>query len=475
MTDTNPSESKPPGNRRSRILLLAALVALIAVAIGASRIWPRLRRAYAPESATSVAAKRYQCPMHPTITSEAPGECPICGMTLVEMTQGEPPQAPAKPAQRVVAFYRSPMNPQQTSPTARKDEMGMDYVPVYVDETQPAGGSPAPGRAAITIDPTQQQLIGLKTAPVTAGPVAGSWRTVARVQVDPTRVRKTNVKVEGYVERIYVDFIGRRVRVGDPLFSLYSPSLLATENEYLIALQMKDAGGALAGSGEIAIVSARRKLELSDVPVAEIDRLERTHELSKTLTFVSPIAGVVTAKNVVQGVHVSPGDAPYEITDLGVVWVMADAYETDLPRVSLGMPASLTLQAFPNRTFKGKVDFVDPVLDPRTRTAKVHVHFPNATGELVPDMLGNVTLEGQAREGLRIPTSAVVPAGTNSVVYVSLGNGKFEPRLVQLGAQNGDLVEVVGGLALGQQVVVHGNFLVDSESLLRASLQAGPK
>jgi Cu(I)/Ag(I) efflux system membrane fusion protein len=414
--------------------------------------------------------------MHPTITADHPGDCPICGMKLVEVRQEEsPPAAAPASGERRIAFYRSPMNPGQTSPTPRQDEMGMDYVPVYQDELQGSGGPPVGGLAPVTIAPGRQQLIGLRTVPVTEGPVAGTWRTVGRVQIDPTRVRRTNTKVEGYVERLYVDFVGRPVRRGEPLFSLYSPSLLAAEGEYVLALQTREAlaqAGAATASGDTLVASARRKLELWDVPAEELARLERTRQPAKTLTVLSPISGVVTAKNVVEGTRLNPGDSPYEITDLDVVWVMADAYETDLAQVRLRMPASLTLPAYPNRTFTGTVDFVDPLLDSRTRTTKVHLHFANPTGELMPEMFGEVVLAGAGRQGLRIPADAVVRSGTIDVVFLSLGEGRFEPREVYLGARNGNLVEVVSGLEAGQEVVTRANFLVDSESQLRASLAA---
>jgi Cu(I)/Ag(I) efflux system membrane fusion protein len=274
---------------------------------------------------------------------------------------------------------------------------------------------------------------------------------------------------------MFVDFVGRPVRMGEPLFSIYSPSLLAAESEYVLALETQDAlarGGTLAVNGNSLVASARRKLELWDVPPREIDRLERTRQPAKSLTFLSPIAGVVTAKNVVEGARVSPGDTPYEITDLGEVWVMADAYETDLPNVRVGMPATLTVQAYPNRPFRGEVAFIDPLLDPRTRTAKVHMHFANPAEVLKPEMFGNVVLEGTPREGLRVPADAVIRSGTQDVVFIALGDGKFEPREVQLGAKNGDQIEVVGGLTAGEEVVLRANFLVDSESQLRSSLSA---
>ena len=464
------SQPKRPPMRGIVWLTLGVLV--IGLAAGGTAVWWFMRGDEEPPATAGAPDQKplYQCPMHPSITSDHPGDCPICGMKLVEVK----PDQSAPGGTGKIVFYRSPMDPKQTSPTPRKDEMGMDYVPVYEDEVTAAGGPQVEGLATVTIDPMRQQLIGLRTAPVTRGSVAGSWRTVGRVEVDPTGVRKTNVKVEGYIERMYVDFVGRQVRKGEPLFSIYSPSLLATENEYVLALQTKDAldKGALADSGDSLVASARRKLELWDVPAKEIERLEQTRQPSKSLTFLSPIAGVVTAKNVVEGARVNPGDTPYEITDLGMVWVMADAYETDLARVHVGMPATLTVQAYPNQPFQGNVEFIDPLLDPKTRTAKVHVHFPNPTGVLKPEMFGNIVLEGTKREGLRIPADAVIRSGTEDVVFLALGNGKFAPRQVELGAKSGDQIEVVGGLTEGQEVVLRANFLVDSESQLRSSLSA---
>jgi Cu(I)/Ag(I) efflux system membrane fusion protein len=298
---------------------------------------------------------------------------------------------------------------------------------------------------------------------------------VASIQVAPSHVRKTNVKVEGFVERVFVDFVGQSVRKGQPLFSIYSPSLLAAENEYLLALSSRDAlakAGGLSENGDTLMAAARRRLELWDVPAAEIERLATTREPSKTLTLVSPIAGVVTAKNVVQGSRLAVGDAPYEITDLAEVWVMADAYQSDISRIRPHMKATLTLSAYPNRTFPGMIAFIDPLLDPQTRTVKVHLHFANPTRELKPGMFGEVTLQGLTRNGLQMPSDAVIRAGTRDVVFVALAGGRFQPRTVELGAKSGDMIEVKSGLEEGADVVVRANFLVDSESQLRASLAA---
>jgi Cu(I)/Ag(I) efflux system membrane fusion protein len=331
------------------------------------------------------------------------------------------------------------------------------------------------GLATVTIDPARQQMIGLRTAPATRGPVSDAWRTVGRVEVDPTRVRKVNVKVDGYVERTFVGFVGQRVSKGQPLLSFYSPSLLAAQNEYLLALSTRRqlaAATSLASNGEDLVNAARRKLELWDVPEAEIARLEKTGVASKTLTLSSPASGVVTAKNVVEGSRLNPGDTPYEITDLSMVWVMADAYETDLARARVGGKATMTLKPLPGVSFTGRVQFVDPVIDPKTRTTKVHLHFANKTGELKPDMYGEVELEGKTTLGLQVPSDAVIHAGTKDIVFVALGDGKFAPREVRAGVQGAGTTQILSGLTDGEMVVSRANFLIDSESRLRASLAA---
>lgn len=476
----DPIPSSPPARHFGKIALALTLAA--GVGIGAATTGLLGRRGphdHAHEPAANGAKQvKYQCPMHPTIVQDHPGECPICGMQLVPVDAGGAPAGPnaaAKPDERKVKFYRSPMDPKQTSPVPRKDEMGMDYLPVYEDEL--GGGAPSPsGLAAVTIDPARQQLIGLVTAPVTRGPVGGALRTVGRVAVDETRVRRVNLKVGAFVERIFVDYLGQRVRRGDPLFAVYSPELLGLENEYLLArkTQRELAGSALvAGAGEDLVAAARRRLQLWDVPDSEIDALDRTGVAKRDLVLVSPVDGVVTRKDVVEGTRLAAGAMPYEITDLSVVWVLADVYEPELPRIRLGMEGTFRLPALPGREFSARVTFVDPVLDPSTRTVKVRLALANPRGELRPEMFGEVTLQVPPREALRIPADAVIAAGTRQVVFVSLGDGKFQPREIEVGPGGDGLVEVRSGLAEGDRVVTRANFLIDSESRLRASL-AGP-
>ena len=418
----------------------------------------------------------YLCPMHPTFTSHDPSDkCPICSMALVP--------APAEPAPKAAAagqLYLCPMHPTVTSedPKATCPICSMALVPApsaKSHEGELAARLPSvAGLAGVNIDPTRQQLIGLRTAKVVKATGAGSWRTVGRVEVDQTGVRNTNVKVDGYVEKVFVDFVGKPVGKGQPLFSLYSPMLMAAQTELLMALQTRDALGAADSKGASAMLvdSTRRRLRLWDVSEAELERLEKTREPARTLTFVSPISGVVTAKNVVEGASLKAGDMPYEITDLRHVWVMGDVYESELARVHVGMSASLALTAYPHRTFEGVVEFIDPLLDPKTRTARVHIHMPNPIGELKPEMFGELTLRGTSHEGLRIPIDAIVRAGRRDVVFVAMGNGEFQPREVELGGKHGETIEVLKGLQEGEEVVTRANFLVDSESQLRSSLQS---
>ncbi len=425
----------PTSSSRRRFGAPAFALAIVATAVVAGGgSWLLARRGgdgHDHAGAAAQAKEQWQCPMHPSIVQDHPGDCPICGMKLVKV--------------------------EGTGGSTASDP-----------------GVPAPeGLSGVTIDAARQQLIGLKVAHAERGVVGGSWRTTGRVAFDETRIHHVNVKFSGFMEHVHANFVGRPVKAGEPLFSIYSPELLATQQEYLLALETRKRlaqSGGMTADGDALVAAARRKLELWDVPRSEIERLERTGAPSRTITFYSPATGVLTKKDVVPGMRVNAGEMPFEIVDLSRVWVLADAYETDLRHVKIGMPATLSLKAFPNRTFSGRVAFVDPLLDPKTRTAKVRVEFRNPTGELRPEMFGEVVLQGKSREGIRVPADAVIHSGTKSVVFVALPDGKFQPREVELGEGGLDFVEVLSGLEKGDGVVTRANFLVDSESRLRASL-----
>jgi Cu(I)/Ag(I) efflux system membrane fusion protein len=467
MSDT---KIRPSSRRFGAATLVVVLAIGLGLGGGAAYLLSRGAPGHDHATPSAQAKTRYTCPMHPTIVSDHSGDCPICGMALVKVGGA----SRAAGGERKVAFYRSPMDAKQTSPVPRKDEMGMDYLPVYEDEASGAA-SPVEGLATVNIEPQRQQLIGLRTVEASVGAVGASWRTVGKVAVDETNVHHVNIKVGGFVDTVYVDYVGKAVRRGERLFSIYSPDLLSVQQEYLLALRTRKAlseGGVATGAGNDLVESARERLRLWDIPDSEVRRLEETGKPTKNLTMYSPMTGVVTKKDIVMGHRLNEGDMPYEITDLSRVWVLADAYETDLARIRPGMPATLSLQAYPNQTFKGKVIFIDPILDARTRTAKVRLEFANPKAELKPEMFGEVTLQSEKREGLRIPADAVIDSGTRKVVFVALEEGKFQPREVEVGSVNGDSVEIVSGLQAGDKVVTRANFLIDSESRLRASLAA---
>jgi len=460
---------EPIPTRPSRIRTLGLVALGLAAGVGSTLLLrPAPKHDHSQEASASATAPKkqmYQCPMHPQIIQDHAGTCPICGMDLVPM-ENEAPKDKGK-----IVYYVSPMNPSLTSQVPMKDEMGMDYTPVYEGDLESEGGG-SDTHATVKIDHERQQLIGLRTEKVVKGNISGELRTLGRVAVDETRVRKVNVKVEGFVEKLFVDFVGKPVAKGQPLFSLYAPEFVSAQREYLLALKTQKAlsGGSLQASGGDLLEAAKRRLLLWDVPQEAIDRLEKTGEIQKSLALRSPISGIVTAKNVVEGARITPADIPFEVTDLSRVWVLADIYEAELGRAKVGMPADLMIQAFSDKTFKGRIAFVDPIMDPKTRTAKARLEFSNPGGVLKPEMFGDVVLKGQGRKGLIVPLDAVLDAGTSKVVFVALGDGKFEPREVTTGTTVGEKVEIRSGLRDGEDIVVRANFLVDSESRLKAAL-----
>ena len=471
----NPTANREQKAPKSGFPRAAALV-LLGLAVGAGGTWGVLKMSRGTvETQTGDQGKIlfYRNPMNPQITSPVFMKDDM-GMDYIPVYESElkGEAASVQPGDKgKILFYRNPMNPTITSPVFKQDEMGMDYLPVYENEV--TGEAPAvEGHGKVTIETDRQQLIGIKTAKVAEGSVGGEIRTNGRVAVDETRVRKINVKVEGFVERLFVDFVGKPVAKGQPLFSLYSPEFVSAQREYLLALKTQQAmsQGAFQTSGSDLLEAARRRLQFWDVPQEAVDRLEKTGEPQRTLTLRSPISGVVTVKNVAEGSRITPADIPFEITDLSRVWVLADAYETDLGRAKVGMTAELTLQSSPGRIFKGRVAFIDPLLDPKSRTAKLRIEFPNPKGELKPEFFGEVVLKGIGRKGLLVPRDAIMDSGTMRVAFVALGEGRFEPREVITGASLGEQVEILEGLKVGDDVVTRANFLVDSESRLRAAL-----
>jgi Cu(I)/Ag(I) efflux system membrane fusion protein len=460
-------------NKRTLILSVSAIV-LVGAAVGG---WVLVHRSDRADGAGAEATVRYHCPMHPGIVSDRPGECPICHMTMVP--DGDERHAPAAPAPAAAKkiVYRSTMNPNEVSDKPGKDSMGMEMVAEEVVGTAAPGGGAVTGLATVRIPAPKRQLIGVKTEEVSFRPLVRTIRAVGRVAADETRLRQVHTKIAGYVETLFANATGETVHRGQPLLSIYSPELLASQQEYLVALKARErtAGSSLpsvAGAGEEIVASARRRLDLFDMSDDQIRRLETSGQAAREVTIDSPITGTILQRMVTQGQKVEPETALLEIADLSRVWVLAAVYEYEAPFVRVGQKAVMTLSYAPGRSFEGRVTFVYPVLDPATRTIQVRLEFDNSDAALKPDMFAEVVLEADLGERLAVPDSAVMQTGTRDVVFVDKGDGVFEPREIQIGLRLPDLYEVRGGLSKGERVLTSANFYVDSESRLKAALAA---
>ena len=436
----------------------------------------------APTPAVKAAAKKWQCPMHPQIVKDAPGDCPICGMKLVPIEESVPAAAekttPMKAAAgpRKVLFYRSPMNPSETSPVPKKDSMGMDFVPVYSDEA--GAGAPGPdGLATVTVDARKLSLLGLKTVAVTRAPFETSIRTVGRVAADERRVHHVHTRYEGFVEHVTADFTGKFVTKGEVLALIYSPELYATQQEYLLALKASRSLGpsgipSVAQGGRDLLAAARQRLLLWEITPADIAEIEKRGEAIRAMPVYAPISGYVTGRTAYHGMKVMPADTLFDILDLSAVWVLADVYEYELPRLALGQKATMTLSYWPGRSWEGTVTYIYPSVDEKTRTVKVRAEVENPKGELKPEMFADVTIHGPTRTVLQVPDDTILESGTRNIVFVSQGEGKLVPREITLGDHGSGMVEVRDGLKEGEIVVQGANFLVDSESRLKAAISA---
>lgn len=347
----------------------------------------------------------------------------------------------------------------------------------------PASGS-APSHAGhdmssgdIHVPPDKQQLAGVRTAVVEVRPLAKKIRTVGIVTFDETRVAQIFTKVEGWIDKLLVNYTGTLVKKNQPLFTLYSPDLVATQDEYLLALQAKErlVSSSLAEirAGSAALVdAARRRLSLWDISEEQIEELQKTRQPKKTLTIHSPIEGFVIRKEAFQGMKVMPDKELYTIADLSTVWVNADIYEFELSQIRVGQRASITLSYFPGRVFQGKVAWISPVLDEKTRTAKVRLEFANPDFTLKPEMYANVEIAIDAGRKLAVPDEAVLDSGLRKVVFLDKGDGRFAPAEVKLGSKYDTYYEVLGGLSAGERILASAAFLLDSESRLSEAMGA---
>ncbi len=383
------------------------------------------------------AAIKYHCPMHPTIVADTPGDCPICGMRLV------------------------PIEEEESGP----------------DSSAHASMSNVAGQASISISPQSRQTMGLELGTVEKRVLARDIQTSARIVADETRLHHVTVKVNGWVNELYASITGQAVKNGQPLLTVYSPDLLSAQQEYITALQTADKvrGGSNADTRKGAndlVDSARRRLELWDVSEEQIHRVERTRQVEKYVTLYAPMGGVVIERNISAGHNIQAGEVLMTIADLTQVWGDADIYQSDLPYVRVGMPLELSLPYWPDKTFRGKVIFVSPTLDPETRTLKARLEIPNPDLLLRPGMYGDASLEYALGEKLSIPADAVMFSGRNTYAFREENDGHLVPTSIKVGTRGAGWYELLDGLKEGDRVVVSANFLVDSESSLKAALEA---
>jgi len=393
------------------------------------------------------------------------------------------PQAPAASASRTASqaarkllYYRNPMGLPDTSPVPKKDSMGMDYIPVYEDE------APQAARHAVMLSPERVQNLGVRTEPVALRALVRTVRALGTVQVDERRLVTIAPKFEGWIERLQVNTVGQAVRRGEPLMQIYSPELVAAQEEYLIAARGLREAGNQDGEAKAAMQRLRaatlQRLRNWNIEERDLGAVLGDQASRPALTLRSPSAGVVLEKRAVQGMRFMPGEMLFRIADLSALWIVAEVYEQDLGLVRLGQRAKITVNAYPGREFEGKVAFIYPTLNAETRTARMRIELVNRDGLLKPDMYAALEIAaGEPRQVLAVPDSAVLDSGTRQVVLVERGAGLYEPRTVKLGARADGHAEVLDGVRAGETVVTRANFLIDAESNLKAALGglAAPK
>jgi Cu(I)/Ag(I) efflux system membrane fusion protein len=468
-------------------LFTAILLTVVALVIGAGGYWLGLRNAgmtpqiatvaASPETASAAAPQAgserkiryYKDPMGKPDYSPVPKKDSM-GMDYIPVYEGEDEAgkpasasaaaAPARTGPGKVLYYRNPMGLPDTSPVPKKDSMGMDYIPVYQgDEPDVAG--------AVKINPAKVQQLGVQIAPAEQRRLSRTIRAVGTVQADERRLFIVNTKFEGWIEKLYVNATGQTVRRGEPLMEIYAPELVVAEREYRLALQSQRSLGQLAEA-------SLQRLRNWDIPNDQVKRLQRSGTIPRTLTLRAPADGIVLEKIAVEGMRFMPGEPLYRIADLSSVWLIADVFEQDLGIVRERQDAKITVNAYPDTTFSGKVAFVYPTVTQETRTGKVRIVVPNPDLRLKTGMYANVALDIGAADHsvVAVPDSAVIDSGTKQAVLVERGEGMFEPREVKLGAHADGYYEVREGLAAGERVVVSANFLIDAESNLKAALKS---
>lgn len=453
---------------RTRTLSLVVLVLLLASlsALGVHLLWPGGLGALLGQPDAAV---EHTCPMveHAHVLAPGPGACPECSMDLVPLQEADHAQAqPAPPAPKGRGYY-CPMHPTyQSERPGQCPICHMDLVPMQDADAAP---SKVPGHAIVRIPDAQRRRIGVRTTAVRRQAVASTIRAVGRVEVDETRLSAVTLKFAGWLEELMVNRTGQRVEQGDPLAVVYSPELLEAQRSYLLAAAAQRAAPE-DPFARASLESASERLRLWDLRVEQIEQLRERNRAEPRITLFARSAGTVMRRQAVQGAFVEAGRELYELADLSTVWILADLYEHEIPRVHEGQTAKVTVAGVSGAAIETKVAHVYPYLDETTRTNRVRLEVPNPDGRLKPGMFGSVELHLELGEQLVVDRDAVMDTGTRKLVFVDLGDDRIEPREVTVLHRAGDLTVLAGGVEAGERVVAAGNFLVDSESRLKSAL-----
>jgi multidrug efflux pump subunit AcrA (membrane-fusion protein) len=395
---------------------------------------------------------------------------PVQATAGSKTVSAEVPEPESQIAKKI-KYWVAPMDPAYIRNEPGKSPMGMDLIPVYEEEE----GKSAKG--TVKIDPVTVQNMGVRTEIIERRKLSRNIRTVGVVAYDEKRVTEVQSKAEGWIEKLYIDFTGQFVEKDDILLELYSPQLVSSQEEYLAALEFSDKMKKIpypeiAGGADSLMKSARKRLDYLDVPKHQIMEITKGRKVMKSLHIHSQSKGIVINKHIQKGAYVKPGMPLYTLADISKVWVHADIYEYELPWVKKGQEVTMTLSYYPGRAFKGKVAYIYPYLEAKTRTVKVRLEFDNKNLELKPDMYANVLIDSLVADNrIVVPSEAVIRSGERNVVITSIGEGKFLPKDVRLGVISGDgYYEVLDGLKTGEKVVTSAHFLIDSESRLKEAI-----
>lgn len=491
-----------PPKKHTAPLLIAALGSLFLGIFVAQLLPPDLLGLHggqhsAPVEDAAADSQLWTCGMHPQVIQAEPGQCPICGMNLTPMKGGT--SSPASQADHTGHDHTEDDHPGDIHSTAGATAQwtcpdhpsiiesepgtcpidGLDLVPAEpkVGEREMAGSGAIVGGAIVEIDPAVVQKMNVRTQIAQRRDLTRPIRTVGYLEFDQQRMVTVTTKYSGWIERVYVNYVGEKVRQGQPLFEIYSPELVQTEQDLLSALdfakEMEDAPEDARSRAWSMVESARTRLGYWDITPQQITRLEETGEVFRTLEVSAPASGLVMKRMAgLEGMAVQPGMELFHIADLSSLWLSVELFERQLAAVREGTEAEITLSYFPGETFRGRVRFLEPELSEKTRTMRAKIEVPNRNGRLRKGMYATVDLQPvEVRDALTVPHQAVLRTGQRNVVVVALGNGRFEPRDVILGHEAGDFSQVLSGLEEGTEVVTSSQFLLDSESTLREAIQ----